>query len=201
MDENFLQAIKTRRSYYSISNEQVTSNQRICELVSEAVIWLPTAFNSQSSRVVILLGKNHEKLWDMVKDILQKIVPAEAFQATEKKIDNSFRSGYGSLLFYEDQSVVQGLQQSFPLYADNFPSWSDQASGMLQFAIWTALELDGWGASLQHYNPLIDDAVAANWNIPANWKLISQMPFGKPLAEPAAKDCQPLAERIRIYKD
>ena len=31
------------------------------------------------------------------------------------------------------------------------------AAGMLQLAVWTALAEKGLGASLQHYNPLIDD--------------------------------------------
>ena len=92
------------------------------------------------------------------------------------------------------------MQEKFPLYRDNFPIWSLQSSGMLQFAIWTALELEGWGASLQHYNPVIDEAVRAEWKIPASWKLIAQMPFGKP-AEPAGdKEFRPLAERMMVYK-
>ena len=36
----------------------------------------------------------------------------------------------------------------------------------------------GFGASLQHYNPLIDEAVAKQWHINPNWKLIAEMPFG-----------------------
>ena len=35
-----------------------------------------------------------------------------------------------------------------------------------------------FGASLQHYNPLIDEAVAKQWHINPNWKLIAEMPFG-----------------------
>ena len=30
---------------------------------------------------------------------------------------------------------------------------------MLQLVVWTALEAEGLGATLQHYNPLIDDEV------------------------------------------
>ncbi|WP_261974689.1 nitroreductase family protein [Geobacter metallireducens] len=86
------------------------------------------------------------------------------------------------------------------MYSDNFPVWSNQSSGMLQYAIWSALELEGWGASLQHYNPVIDDSVKAAWNIPDNWKLIAQMPFGKPVAEPVSKEFQPVAGRVKLFK-
>lgn len=111
-----------------------------------------------------------------------------------------FRSGYGTILFFEDDAVIKSLQEQFELYKDNFPIWSQQSSGMLQFAIWTALELEGLGASLQHYNPLIDEAVKAEWNIPESWRLIAQMPFGNPTAEPGEKDFQPIEERVKVFK-
>ena len=200
METSFSAAVKARRSYYGINNEQVTGDERIHELVGEMVTHLPSPFNSQSSRVVILLGQQHDRLWDLTKAELQKLVPEENFPATAEKINNCFRSGYGTLLYFEDQTVVQGLQQAFPAYGDNFPVWSQHASAMLQFAIWTALEQDGWGASLQHYNPVIDVAVAAAWDIPSNWKLIAQMPFGKPVAQPGPKEVQPLTERVKLYR-
>ncbi len=200
MKTNFWNAIKARRTYYALSKEQVTSDEKIEEIVAEAVKHVPSSFNSQSARVVVLLGEQHDKLWDIAKAELKKLVPADSFQATEEKINGAFRSGYGSILYFEDMQVVEGLQQKFPLYADNFPVWSNQSSGMLQFAIWAALEIEGWGASLQHYNPVIDEAVKAAWNIPASWKLIAQMPFGKPAAEPGEKAFQPVEERMKVFK-
>ena len=71
---------------------------------------------------------------------------------------------------------------------------------MLQFIIWTALEEAGLGASLQHYNPIIDEAVKKEWHIPANWKLISEMPFGKPTAKAGEKEFAPLETRVLVYK-
>ena len=76
---------------------------------------------------------------------------------------NAFKSGYGTVLYFEDSEVVEELQEKFALYKENFPIWSQQSSGMLQFAIWTALEIEGFGATLQHYNPLIDEEVRKEW--------------------------------------
>ncbi|MGE0156346.1 MAG: nitroreductase family protein [Geobacter sp.] len=199
MTKVFFDAVKARRSCYALSKDPVVSDARIEELVGEAVKHVPSAFNSQSARVVILLGKQHDRLWDLTKAELRKLVPAESFKVTEDKINGAFRSGYGSILYFEDTEVVKGLQQQFPSYSDNFPIWSNQSSGMLQFAIWTALELEGFGATLQHYNPVIDEAVHAAWNIPATWKLIAQMPFGKPVVQPDPKTFQPLTERIKVF--
>ena len=61
-----------------------------------------------------------------------------------------------------------------------------------KLVVWAALEAEGLGASLQHYNPLIDDEVKKEWNIPGNWKLIAQMPFGNPTSPPGEKEFQPL---------
>lgn len=199
MNKDFLTAVKARRTFYGISKEAVIADESIHQLVQEAVKYTPSAFNSQSARVVILLGEQHDKLWGIAKEELQKIVPAENFAATEEKI-KGFANGYGSLLFFEDMAVVENLQQQFPLYSDNFPVWSNHSSGMLQHVIWVALELEGFGVSLQHYNPLIDQSVKREWSIPEKWKLIAQMPFGKPTAAPGEKEFQPLAERVKIYK-
>lgn len=200
MQKSFEEALKARRTYYSIGNSPSVSDEEIQRIVETAVKHVPSAFNSQSTRIVLLLGDNHRKLWQIVKDTLQKIVPAEAFAATEQKIDNCFAAGYGSVLYYEDQDVVRGLQEAFASYSENFPGWSIQTSAMHQFAIWTMLEDAGFGVSVQHYNPLIDEAVAKAWNIPASWKLISEMPFGNPTGEPGEKEFKPLNERIKIFK-
>lgn len=199
MSKEFYAALKARRSIYSISKEQIVSQERIQEIIEDAVKHTPSSFNSQSSRVVLLLDKQHDKLWDITKEALRKIVPENAFAPTEEKI-NSFKSGYGTVLFFEDETVIKNLQSQFALYKDNFPIWSHHSSGMLQLVIWTGLEAEGLGASLQHYGSLIEQQVIQEWNVPATWKLIAQLPFGKPTAEPGPKEFKPLEERIKIFK-
>ncbi len=200
MDRSFGEALKHRRTYYSITNQSPISDQEIEKIINLAVTHVPSAFNSQSTRVVLLLGENHKKLWNIVKETLRKIVPAEAYKASEAKIDGAFAAGYGTVLFFEDQSVVKGLQEMFAAYQDNFPGWSLQTSAMHQFAVWSMLEDAGLGASLQHYNPLIDEEVRRTWGLPESWNLISQMPFGLPMNEPGTKDHKPLSERVKIFK-
>lgn len=199
MSKDFFTAVADRRSFYGISKEAVVSDDKIKEIIEHAVKHTPSAFNSQSTRVVLLLGKEHDKLWDITMKALRKIVPADNFSSTEDKI-NSFKNGYGTVLYFEDNSVIESLQKQFALYKDNFPIWSQQTSGMHQFVIWTALEIEGFGASLQHYNELIENDVKKEWSIPKNWKLIGQMPFGKPTAKPDEKQFSPLEERIKVFK-
>ncbi len=199
MSKEFLTAIKDRRTYYEIAKEATTPDARLKEIIAHAVKHTPSAFNSQSARVVLLLGPQHDRLWDITKEALKKVVPADQFSSTEEKI-NGFRKGYGTVLYFEDQKVVESLHQQFALYKDNFPVWSQQSSGMHQLVVWTALEIEGYGASLQHYNELIEADVKKTWNLPDHWKLIAQMPFGKPTAQPGEKEFSPLEERFKIFE-
>lgn len=198
MTKTFQEAMAHRRSYYALKNESPITDNEIIDIVHSAVRHVPSAFNSQSTRVVVLLHDKHQRVWEITKDVLRKIVSAEAFGNTKNKIESSFQSGYGTLLFYEDQRPVKALQEQFPRYADNFPIWSQHTNAMHQFAIWTMLEDAGFGVSVQHYNPLIDELVAKEFNIPAEWTLIAQMPFGAPAGEPGEKDSQPLSDRVLV---
>lgn len=195
----FLNSVEKRRSHYDLSAESPISDAQIQQLIERAVKHAPSAFNSQSGRVVLLTGDSHQALWNMTLETLRKIVPADNFAATESKI-SSFAAAYGSILYFEDQDTVKSLQDRFPTYADRFPQWSEHHTGLLQFIIWTALEEAGLGANLQHYNPLIDDQVKAKWGLPESWKLIAQMPFGKSNSEPGEKEYLSLDERIKVYR-
>lgn len=199
MKKDFYDAVKNRRTFYGISKESVISDDRINEIVEHAIKYTPSSFNSQSTRVILLLKEHHDRLWDITKEELKKIVPAEKFASTEEKI-NSFRDGYGTILFFEDNTVVEALQKQFPLYKDNFPIWSQQTNGMHQYVIWTALEIEGLGVSLQHYNEVIENKVKEEWGIPSEWKMIAQMPFGKPIANPDEKEFKSLEDRIKVFK-
>ncbi|OTG97794.1 nitroreductase family protein [Acinetobacter sp. ANC 4654] len=174
---SFLDQIKQRRTIYAIGNNVALTQDKIEEIIKDTVRYSPSAFNSQTSRIVTLYGKSHTKFWDIVRETLRKMVPEAAFENTNAKI-NSFAAGYGTALFFEDQDTVKSLQEQFPLYADHFPAWSEHSTGIAQFAVWTALAEHHIGASLQHYNPVIDHEVAEVFSIPENWKLRAQLVFG-----------------------
>ncbi|OXM16879.1 nitroreductase family protein [Paenibacillus herberti] len=195
----FFDAIRNRRSLYAISKEQVVPVDKVQSIIEEAVKHSPSAFNSQSGRVVILFNEQSDKLWDLTLETLRVVTGGgEGFSATEEKMA-AFKAGYGTVLFFEDENVVRGLQEQFPAYQQNFPIWSSQSSGMLQLVVWTALEAEGLGATLQHYNPIIDEQVQKEFNVPASWKLVSQMPFGKPVAPAGEKQFQPIEDRVKVF--
>jgi len=177
MQNQAIEISRKRRSQYALGKNLNISQGEITVLVKEAVRQAPSSFNSQSSRVVILFNEHNDKFWELAKSALQPLVAADVFVNTQKKLDG-FAAGVGTILFYEDQDVVKKMQEQFASYAENFPIWSEQGSGIAQFAVWTALAEAEIGASLQHYNPVVDEAVAKTWDIPASWTLRAQMPFG-----------------------
>ena len=193
------QLAEKRRSIYALSNQLPVSNDAIVKLVEHAVLHTPSAFNSQSTRIVVLFGDDHNKLWQMTEDTLRDIVDnEEQFAATKEKMDG-FKAGAGTVMFFEDHSVIRDMQAAAPLYADKFPIWSHQTSAMHQYVIWTALASINVGANLQHYNPIIDKKVANEWNIDEHWELNAQMVFGA-IEQPAGdKEFKPVADRMQVF--
>ena len=200
MSRSFKEALEHRRSYYHITNSSPIPDEELRGILEFGLQHVPSAFNSQSTRIVLLLGENHKKLWMITKEILrQRVASADAFARTEAKIDTSFAAGYGTVLFFENMAVVKKLQASFPTYKDRFPVWAQQTSAMHQLAIWSMLEDVGFGASLQHYNPLIDKKVEEEWGINPDWELIAQMPFGVPLQLPENKADSSLEDKLIVF--
>ena len=188
---------QNRRSQYALGKNLPISEQEVIEIIDNAVKYSPSAFNSQSAHAVVLLGDNHQKLWGITYAELEKLLPTDEAKATTKgKIDN-FAAAYGTVLFFEDYNIVKGLQEQFPSYADNFPLWSEQSTGIASFAVWNALAEAGVGANIQHYNPVIDERVAKEWDIPSNLVLRAQMPFGEIVGEAAPIERK---ARVRVVK-
>lgn len=188
-----------RRSIYALGNQLPVSNDKVVKLIEHAILHTPSSFNSQSTRIIVLFGDEHQKLWQITEDTLRDIVNNdEQFASTKQKMD-SFKAGVGTILFFEDHNVVRGLQENAPLYADKFPIWAQHTSAMHQYAVWTALASIEVGASLQHYNPVIDDKVAAAWQVSEDWELIAQLVFGA-IEQPAGeKEFKPLDERLKVF--
>ena len=149
----FQEAVKSRRSIYKLGRNIPVLQSEIIAAVERMTKDVPAAFHMQSARVVVTMLDHHENVWDITRSALQSI--DKLSPETDAKIDG-FSAAYGTILFFESSNMIKAMQDQFPTYKDNFPGWAMQANGMLQFAIWTALEDLGLGANLQHYNPLID---------------------------------------------
>lgn len=199
MSNQFLDLITKRRTIYAIGKNTAQTPEYLTDLIQNAIKQSPSSFNSQSSRAVILFNDASEKFWTLVADKLKAYAKDEESAAKTTAKMASFAAGVGTVLFFEDQDVVSGLQEQFSSYADNFPIWAEHSTAIAQFAVWTALHTEGLGASLQHYNPIVDQEVHAEWSIPSNWKLRAQLVFGSVEGEAKDKSYMDDATRFKVF--
>lgn len=189
---SILKSLANRRTYYNIDKNIPVSEKEIEEKIKEVTELVPDAFNMKSARAVLAFGEKHDLLWDEIYNVFEGKVPRE-------KID-SFKAGAGTVLFFYDQETVEKMQGQFSAYAENFPIWANQANGMLQISVWAVLRELNVGASLQHYNPVIDAKVKELFNVPESYKLLAQMPFGGILAEPDKKEKEEIEKRVAVLR-
>ena len=171
-----IKSLENRRTYYNIDKNLPVLEKEIEEKIKEVTELVPDAFNMKSARIVLAFGEKHDRLWDEIYNVFEGKVPRE-------KID-SFKK----------------MQEQFSTYADNFPVWANQANGMLQLAVWSMLRELNVGASLQHYNPVIDARVKEIFDIPENFKLVAQMPFGGIVSEPDKKEKEDIDKRVTVLR-
>ncbi|KAL6245627.1 putative nitroreductase [Rhinocladiella similis] len=201
--DNFLELVKARRSIYALSNETTIPDSRVEEIVKHAVTWAPSSYNVQSARAVVLFGAEHQKLWAIVKKHMDQVPMDEGIKGYLAGRISGFNSSYGTVMWFEDQAALDALGEKNPMVVPLLTEFSDHSSGMHQFIAWTALEAEGLGANLQHFNfhPGIVADVKSTWGLPDTWKLKAQLVFGKPSSGPDHdKTAEPIEKRVLVKK-
>lgn len=85
MDKNLCELFAQRRSIYNLGSKQILPEEKITTIITDALKFCPSAFNSQSARLVVLYGEYYQKLWDIVLTELSKIVPEDKMGQTITK--------------------------------------------------------------------------------------------------------------------
>lgn len=188
---SIVESLEKRRSYYNINKTLPISKEEVIDTIIKVTELVPDAFNCHSARVVIIMDEKQDQLWEAIYEVF-------GGKMTREKME-SFKAGAGTILYFYDQSIIASLQEKFPNYKDNFPLWARDANGMLQISIWSALRDLDIGASLQHYNPVIDELIRDFCDVPDNYKLVAQMPFGgiKGCA-PREKEKEDISLRVKV---
>ena len=86
-----------RRTIYELKNESPISDDRIQDILKHALLHVPSAFNSQTTRIVLLVKEEHIKLWQIVKHIIKAKVPAEAWPTSKQRL-SKFQAGYATVI-------------------------------------------------------------------------------------------------------
>ena len=186
-----IDSLAQRRSVYALNKELPVPQEQVVADIKRITELVPDAFNMRSQRVVVALGSKQDELWDAIYDVFGGKVARE-------KIDG-FKAAAGTVLYFTDDDVVKGLQEQFAAYAANFPVWAAQSNGMLQISVWAGLRDLGLGANVQHYNPVIDDAVRKLFDVPESWSLVAQMPFGGIVAPAGERAGENIDDRVKVF--
>ncbi|KAJ6088371.1 hypothetical protein N7486_009632 [Penicillium sp. IBT 16267x] len=199
-----IELAKARRTHYKLGKNSPVADSKIEELVNAAIVNVPSAFNTQSTRLVVLLHEEHERFWDLVIESFDNllksgVVPEEVWKNQTLPKLTGMKAAVGTVLFYEDPAHVKPYAEKFAIYKDHFEPWAEHTNAMHQYFLWIGLVGLGFGVNLQHYNPLVDVAAAKQWNIPTDWRLVAQMVFGSPEGAPNDKLQKPTEDRAKVY--
>ena len=61
-----------------------------------AVKHAPSAFNSQSGRVVVVLKKEHVRLWEAIMEVYKAMLSEGKYNGTKEKFER-FKGAYGTV--------------------------------------------------------------------------------------------------------
>lgn len=100
--QTFIEVAKNRRTYYHLGRNSPVADSEIVELVNQAILHIPSSFNTQSTRIVVALHGDHEKVWDIAADAFKPLVaggmvPQEVFENQTKPKLQAFKAAYGTV--------------------------------------------------------------------------------------------------------
>ena len=90
------EAIANRRTIYSLTKKSTIPDAKIKEIVTLAIENVPSSFNSQSTRLVVLIKEDHDKFWNIVTEILKVHVPEDKWEHTGQRL-TMFQGAYGTV--------------------------------------------------------------------------------------------------------
>lgn len=189
--------VKNRRSQYAIGNNTDLTNEEIAERITQIVRDVPTASNSQTTRIAIVFGEENVKLWDHILDVQKDVMPEEMWGMMSGVMEGA-KGGVGTIIFFEDLNAVEKM----PTSPARVEVYKQNNNANAQYATWLALTDLGLGGSLQHmnvgYEQGFDKSVKELLGLPERWEMQAQMPFGSIEGENEPKEYIADSERVVV---
>ncbi|KAM5349435.1 hypothetical protein ACJ41O_005940 [Fusarium nematophilum] len=203
--DQWLAVAKHRRTVYGLKDTSHVPDSRIEEIVQQVLDFSPSSFNSQPGRVTIVLGEKHKELWQVIIDAAKPVLEAAGpgvWEAMGPRFEGH-KSAYGSVLFWDSKEAIKQAGETHQSAAQMLPQFAEHASGMAQIFVWTALEIEGFGANLQHMGavPGVEAALHKFLSVPDDYVLKANLNFGeKAQPHPEKPEKLPLKETLKIIK-
>ncbi|KAG5979460.1 hypothetical protein E4U55_005152 [Claviceps digitariae] len=199
----WLAAARHRRTVYGLKGTSQVSDQKVQSIIEQVLSFAPSSYNTQPVRVTLVTAEKHKQFWDII------IKTAEPFlRAVSEDVWNAmsgqfqaFKAAYGSIVFWASENSIKQAGEIHKSAAHMFGEFSEHANGMHQILVWTALELEGLGANLQHLNaiPHVEDAIKNFCQVPEDYKLKAHMNYGDEAQEhPPVPAKLPLSETLKV---
>src|SRR6187402_2160574 len=100
----FLDMLVARRTNFALRADAAICNRRIEEVVTVALRHVPSPFNTQTSRIILLLGRDHKKLWDITMEVILPRLEGSQLEASKLKLDN-FKRAHGTVSAFQPQWI------------------------------------------------------------------------------------------------
>lgn len=197
----YKELVEYRRSVYNLGKNIKVSDNKIEEMIKKVLYYAPSYYNAQGTKIILLTKEKHDFFWNTLvgEALKQKVNDESKFHRIEKKMEK-FSKAYGTILFFEDMNLKEDLREKFPEYKEQFEVWPVESNAMIQIMTWLGLRDLGFGASIQHYNPLIDDHVRILYEVDPKMKLMAEMPFGEIVLDEPIKPKKDLKTRFKHFE-
>lgn len=109
---SFAIATQNRRSIRTLQAISPIPDSSIVELASNALLHVPSAFNSQTTRLTILFSEAYRKLWSIIGATFEAYLGAERFTSSgfADKI-SGYKKSYGTILFWDDVEALEKTEE------------------------------------------------------------------------------------------
>lgn len=102
MSSALIDLAKNRRTIYQLGKKSPVPDSKIEELVNAAILNVPSAFNTQSTRLIVLLHDQHDRLWDIAIEAFEGLVkagkiPQEVWEKQTLPKLLGFKGAYGTV--------------------------------------------------------------------------------------------------------
>lgn len=194
---NLTELVKNRRSQYMIGNDTDLTNEEIVERITEIVRDVPSASNSQTTRVAFIFGDKNVELWDHILDVQKDVLQGDMWEMMSGVMEGA-KNAVGTILFFEDLEAVKEM----PTSPSRVEIYKQNNNANVQYAVWLALTEMNLGGSLQHmnvgYEQGFDKSVKELLGLPEHWEMQAQMPFGSIEGENGEKEYIADSERVVV---
>lgn len=191
--------MQERKSVYKIGRQTEVSPDQVAERLEEVVTDIPSAFNSQSPRLVLISGEKHEKVWDLIDASQKEALRPDSYASMATRFADA-KKGLGTVLLFESKEAVEAM----PTNEIRANQYKENNHGIAAYAVWLILTELGLGATLQHHNIGYDEGydkeIRDYLGLPDNWEMLAQMPFGSIESPGANKPKLAVDERLLHLK-